>query len=291
LELELKEKPNLYQYALTVNQNMNWIEDSAIQGILGDSKPWFIHPAGMMGLVANVKQKGFVTVAMLRRVFEALHGKTEKQNLLAGIAEQINDNATKYKLDTPLRLAHFFAQIRQEAGAICSVEEDFTYSPSALRGLFSYFSSNPSESEFYGYKNGVKHVPREHQEAIANRAYANRNGNGSVSSGEGWKYRGRGLKQLTGKSNYNTFRVINLELHGENVDFVTNPDLLSSDIKYVVRSAVSFWLSNRLYIKADQGDTDANVDNITAIINLYTDSYQERKKHFKRIYKNEKIFN
>jgi predicted chitinase len=211
--------------------------------------------------------------------------------LLAGIAEQINENAIEYKLDTPLRLSHFFAQVRQEAGAKCRVEEDFTYSSSGLIDLFSYFSRNRSEAELYGYKNGVKYVSRENQEAIANRAYANRNGNGSVSSGEGWKYRGRGLKQLTGKSNYEIFRQKNLEIHGENVDFINNPDLLSSDVKYVLRSAVSFWLSNRLYIKADQGDSDANVDSITAIVNLNTGSYQERKNHFKRIHKNEKIFN
>ncbi|EPC4028648.1 glycoside hydrolase family 19 protein, partial [Aeromonas salmonicida] len=291
LEQELADQPKLYEYAKQVHNNMAWMEDVSAIAILGDTKPWFIHPAGMMGLVANAKRKEFVTVAMLRRVFEGLYGKTEKQELLAGIAEQINENAIEYKLDTTLRLSHFFAQVRQEAGAKCRVEEDFTYSSSGLIDLFSYFSINRSEAELYGYKNGVKYVSRENQEAIANRAYANRNGNGSVFSGEGWKYRGRGLKQLTGKSNYEVFRQKNLEIHGENVDFINNPDLLSSDVKYALRSAVSFWLSNRLYLKADQGDSDANVDSITAIVNLNTGSYQERKNHFKRIHKNEKIFN
>ncbi|WP_349921907.1 glycoside hydrolase family 19 protein [Aeromonas veronii] len=289
LEQELKNMPNLYKYVLEVTNKMAWIEQAA--AVVDDTKPWFIHPAGMMGLVANTKRKEFVTVAMLRRVFEGLYGKTEKQELLAGIAEQINENAIEYKLDTSLRLSHFFAQVRQEAGAKCRVEEDFTYSSSGLINLFSYFSRNRSEAEHYGYKNGVKYVSKENQEAIANRAYANRNGNGSVSSGEGWKYRGRGLKQLTGKSNYEIFRQKNLEIHGEDVDFINNPDLLSSNPKYALRSAVSFWLSNRLYLKADQGDSDDNVDSITAIVNLNTGSYQERKDHFKRIHKNEKIFN
>ncbi|MGI0014973.1 MAG: glycoside hydrolase family 19 protein, partial [Nitrososphaera sp.] len=141
----------------------------------------------------------------------------------------------------------------------------------------------------YGYS-GTRHVSLENQIAIANRAYGSRNGNGNIASGDGWKYRGRGLKHLTGKSNYSAFSTFHEEFWGESVDFVEHPELLQSDFKYTVRSGVYFWLENNLSDEADKGASGDEVDAITRIINQATNSYDKRRNNFIRIYNNEKIF-
>lgn len=128
------------------------------------------------------------------------------------------------------------------------------------------------------------------QEAIANRAYANRIGNGNIASGDGWRFRGRSLKHLTGRSNYRSFTNYHATFWSENINFENNPDLLATSYVYTVRSGVYFWLQNNLATIADQGSTDAVVDSITRIINRDTDSYGDRRRHFRRIYTDERIF-
>jgi predicted chitinase len=117
-------------------------------------------------------------------------------------------------------------------------------------------------------------------------------GNGSIESGDGWKFRGRGLKQLTGRYNYTQFNsTYPLIWQGENVDFVRNPDLIGQ-ILYGVRSAVFFWLHGRLYEIADQttvANADAQVNKVTAIVNRSTDSYGERRQHYHEIM-NKQVF-
>jgi predicted chitinase len=187
-------------------------------------------------------------------------------------------------------LSHFFAQVRQEIGSKCTVEEDFTYGVEGLKSTFGYFASHPGEATTYGYPGPTKYVSPQNQIAIANRAYANRLGNGNVASGMGWKYRGRGLKHLTGKANYEAFKTYHKTFWGEDVDFVENPDLLHTKYQYSVRSGVYFWLKNSIFAEADKGDTRENVDAVTKIINRDTDSYLKRWNNFERIYKVEKIF-
>lgn len=118
-------------------------------------------------------------------------------------------------------------------------------------------------------------------EAIANGAYGGRSdlGNGDHASGDGWKFRGRGLKQLTGRSNYHDFTTwhkANQEQWPDDlVDFEENPDLLLQ-MKCAARSAAYFWVANKLPAKADRGaDADA-VNSITAVVNLDTKSYGDR---------------
>lgn len=107
------------------------------------------------------------------------------------------------------------------------------------------------------------------QEAIANHAYANRIGNGNIESGDGWRYRGRGIKQLTGRDNYRDFTTFHAEFWGESVDFEANPELLTSDPKYAVRSGIYFWAKHNLGSKADAGATKDAADEISAIVNEY----------------------
>jgi predicted chitinase len=128
-------------------------------------------------------------------------------------------------------------------------------------------------------------------EAIANGAYGGRVGNGSHSSGDGWLYRGRGLKQLTGRGNYRAFTLWHIrniaEWPDEDLDFENNPDLLTQ-IKYAVRSAAFFWVTNGLHVQADLGPTSQTVEKITDIVNFHTDSNSRNKRinNFQSIWHN-----
>ncbi|MCP4969832.1 MAG: chitinase, partial [Arcobacter sp.] len=114
----------------------------------------------------------------------------------------------------------------------------------------------------------------------------NRIGNGDVASGDGWKYRGRGGKQLTGKSNYKGFKLWHTKTFNEEIDFVSTPNLLG-EAKYAARSAAYFWLAHSLYDIADKGIENKQINAITNIINLYDsdDGKKERRNNVKKIYK------
>lgn len=190
---------------------------------------------------------------------------------LAAIAREIDLQIVIGQLDSPERLTHFFGQVRQEVGAAVRLDENLNYRAEILPRLFSYFRRHPDEARLYGR---TADHPAD-QEAIANRAYANRNGNGDIDSGDGWRFRGRGLKQLTGRANYRAFTVGHVQMFGETIDFEESPALLGTP-KYAVRSALLFWRSNGLHLLADGGITEAVANSITAIINRDTDSYRQR---------------
>jgi predicted chitinase len=122
-------------------------------------------------------------------------------------------------------------------------------------------------------------------EAIANGAFGGREelGNSGHFSGGGWKCRGRGLKQLTGLDNYKSFQCWyskhSAQWPNDYAGFIASPDLLL-DMKYAVRSVVSFWMNNRLYKIADNGSCSEVVDLITDIVNKYTKSHSDRRAGF-----------
>ena len=247
-----------------------------------------IHPVALIG---NFYVSGWkITVAMLRKIWPSAFVSDET---LRDLANQINENLIQYKLDTEQRLAHFFAQVRTEVGPLFHLVESLDYSCDGLKGQFRYFRAHPVEADLYCRNS--QHFAN--QEQIANRAYNGINGvtalgNGSIESGDGWKFRGRGLKQLTGRYNYTQFNsTYPLIWQGENVDFVRNPDLIGQML-YGVRSAVFFWLHGRLYEIADQttvANADAQVNKVTAIVNRSTDSYGERRQHYHEIM-NKQVF-
>lgn len=247
-----------------------------------------IHPVTLIG---NFYVSGWkITVAMLRKIWPSAFVSDET---LRDLANQINENLIQYKLDTEQRLAHFFAQVRTEVGPLFHLVESLDYSCDGLKGQFSYFRAHPVEADLYCRNS--QHFAN--QEQIADRAYNGINGvtalgNGSIESGDGWKFRGRGLKQLTGRYNYTQFNsTYPLIWQGENVDFVRNPDLIGQML-YGVRSAVFFWLHGRLYEIADPttvANADAQVNKVTAIVNRSTDSYGERRQHYHEIM-NKQVF-
>lgn len=210
---------------------------------------------------------------MLRQIFNS--GAIPEARI-AAIANELNaalqNAATSVLINTKRKIAHFLAQIKQEVGPNMRLTENLNYSVGALKSTFSYFHAHPAEADIYGRKPGQA----ANQEAIANRVYANRIGNGDVASGDGWRYRGRGMIQLTGKANYETFNIKHNEIwHDDKHDFLANPDLVA-DEKYAVRSALVFWKTNNLEAIAAQGITCEETDNITRVVNRNTSSYAQR---------------
>jgi predicted chitinase len=266
-----------------------WGEVAEKVGLPSWGKVYHFHP---IGLVGNFQKSSFVfTLELMKALYPKL-GASRYSDLKA-IADELNEHIDFYKLDTPLRRTHFFAQILEETGENLIIEEDLSYRVSALTSLFSYFRAHPDEAREHGFvirqgrikENGLP-MDQSDFEAIANGAYGARSelGNRGHLSGDGWRYRGRGLKQLTGLYNYKMFA----DWHDENkllwpsdnVDFVGSPDLLLN-MKYAVRSAVSFWLSNKIYRVADQGSAPEVVDLVTDIVNRGTGSRPDRKENFR----------
>lgn len=190
---------------------------------------------------------------------------------LAQIAREVDMQIVAARLDSPNRLAHFFGQVQQEVGLGLSLVESLDYRADRLGSIFRYFRRNPDEALLFGR---TTDHPAD-QEAIANRAYADRNGNGGVESGDGWRFRGRGLKQVAGRANYRAFTEDHAQLFGEWIDFEAEPELLGTP-RFAARSALWFWRANDLFTLADAGISRAAADSITAIINPGTDSYAER---------------
>jgi len=182
------------------------------------------------------------------------------------VIAQIPQTAAKFNITTPLRLAHFLAQCGHESGGFKAVSENLNYSAKGLRGTFGKYFPTDALANAY----------QKNPEKIANRVYSSRMGNGDEASGEGWKYRGRGYIQLTGKSNYVSFDKTVED------DIVNNPDLVAT--KYPLSSAAFFFDSNKLWGICDKGSDDASVTAVTKRVNGGTIGLADRIKHFKEYY-------
>ena len=189
-----------------------------------------------------------------------------KGHIPDAVIAQIPDTAAKFQINTPLRLAHFLAQCGHESGGFRATQENLNYSAKGLAGIFKkYF---PTEAAAAPYARNPQ--------KIANKVYGNRMGNGNEASGEGYKFRGRGYIQLTGKENYTAFG----KAIGE--DILSNPDKVAST--YALLSAAWFFSKNGLHKMADGGATDAVVTSITKRVNGGTIGLPDRIKHFKEYY-------
>jgi putative chitinase len=189
-----------------------------------------------------------------------------KGHIPDAVIAMIPDTAAKFGINTPLRLAHFLAQCGHESGGFKATQENLNYSAKGLMGIFKkYF---PTEA----LANAYARQPQK----IAAKVYANRMGNGTEASGEGYKFRGRGYIQLTGKENYTAF--------GKSIgeDMTANPDKVAS--QYALLSAAWFFSKNGLHKMADEGSSDAVVTKITKRVNGGTIGLADRIKHFKEYY-------
>ena len=193
-------------------------------------------------------------------------------NLSPALAERwlspITAAAREFDIDTPARLAAWLAQMGHESGGFKLLSESFNYAPEALR-IFSRIPANMRAQ--LGRHSGEKVVPLARQEEIANLAYGGRYGNGDAASGDGWRYRGRGLKQVTFKDNYrDAGRALG-------VDLVIDPDQLASDDLLAARSAGWYWKSRGCNEAADRRDFDA----CTRAINPAMDGKPARDARYK----------
>jgi putative chitinase len=189
-----------------------------------------------------------------------------KGHIPDAVIAMIPDTAAKFEINTPLRLAHFLAQCGHESGGFKATQENLNYSAKGLAGIFKkYF---PTEAAATPYAR--------QPEKIASKVYGGRMGNGPESTGEGYKFRGRGYIQLTGKENYTAF--------GKSIgeDMVANPDMVAST--YALLSAAWFFSKNGLHKMADGGATDVVVTSITKRVNGGTIGLADRIKHFKEYY-------
>jgi len=188
-----------------------------------------------------------------------------KGHIPDAVIAQIPDAAKKFNITNPLRLAHFLAQCGHESAGFKAIQENLNYSADGLKKIFpKYFPGNLAE----GYA--------KNPEKIASKVYGSRMGNGDETTKEGFKFRGRGYIQLTGKDNYTKFA----KFIGE--DTVSNPDLVAT--KYPLASAAFFFDSNKLWAICDKGADDATVTAVTKRVNGGTIGLPDRIKHFKEYF-------
>jgi putative chitinase len=174
------------------------------------------------------------------------------------------DALPQYEINTVERVSAFIAQCAHESGGFTILQENLNYSAKGLVGTFhKYFSDE-----------GVAKPYERQPEKIANRVYANRMGNGDEHSGEGWKYRGRGLIQLTGKDNYTRFS----HAAFDDDTILDNPDLLT-DPYYALHSACWFWNDKMLNDYADTQD----LVTMTKKINGGTIGLDDRIHHYNHV--------
>jgi len=187
-----------------------------------------------------------------------------KGHIPDGVIAQIPDTIQKFGIDTPVKLAHFLAQCGHESGGFKLTQENLNYGAKGLLSIFKKYFPTEAKAKEYERK----------PEKIANLVYGSRMGNGPEASGEGYKFRGRGYIQLTGKDNYKAFDAVVPE------DILANPDLVAS--KYPLLSAAWFFHKNCLKKCVDA--SDATVTAVTKCVNGGTIGLEDRKKHFKEYY-------
>jgi putative chitinase len=179
------------------------------------------------------------------------------------VVPQLPEAIEFFQINTPLRLAHFLAQCSHESGDFKLTTENLNYSVKGLMSVFHKYFPNEAIAKQY----------ERQPEKIANKVYANRMGNGSEQSGDGYKFRGRGYIQLTGKDNYKAF--------GDHikVDLLTTPDLVAT--KYPLTSAAFFFNKNKLWDICDKGDTIDVVTMVSKRVNGGTIGLEDRIQKFR----------
>lgn len=215
---------------------------------------------GKLGIAASAPAAAPVAIPPSAFKLDKLKG-----HIPDAVIAQIPDTAAKFGITNVLRLAHFLAQCGHESGGFKAVNENLNYSADGLKKIFpKYFPGNISESY------------ARNPEKIANKVYSSRMGNGNEASGDGWKYKGAGYIQLTGKSNYAAFDKFVED------DILGNPSLVAT--KYPLASAAFFFQSNNLWSICDRGADKSVVEAVTKRVNGGQIGILDRIKHFEEYY-------
>jgi putative chitinase len=201
---------------------------------------------------------------------------TVKEKLLGiipnPVISELNIIFDKYEINTILRISHFLAQCAHESGNFSVKQENLNYSAKRLQEVFGKYFTTHAKALLYERK-PVK---------IASLVYGNRMGNGDEQSIEGYKYRGRGYIQLTGKNNYLLFDK-SLNESGLEIDIIGNPDLVATT--YPLISAAWFFNKNNLNEIADLGGTKEIITRVTKKVNGGTHGLESRISYFNKFYK------
>jgi putative chitinase len=236
-----------------------WQRDNGLKddGIVGDGTWSKMFPAPVKSeVVSEVKIPTSNTSMNITKL---------KGHVPDAVISQIPDVIEKFKINTPLRLAHFLAQCGHESGGFRTVFENLNYSASGLKNIFpKYFPGNLSESY------------ARNPEKIASKVYGSRMGNGNEATKDGYKFRGRGAVQLTGKDNYKAFG------KAIGVDLLANPDLVAT--KYSLVSAAWFFKTNCVK-KCDAGATKAVIESVSKCVNGGLIGISHRIEEFNKFYK------
>lgn len=248
--------------------------------------------AGTTTTQPGSSEEKLITTAVLR----AAEG-SNSESYYNGIVDIMNTYAKAYEINTPKRVAHFLAQIAHES-QLKSVEENGAYSAKRMRQIFGCKGGSKNyDSAKDDCKLGNDGKPNRlrdklwteektyamNSKNLLNYVYARASmGNGNEASGDGYKYRGRGMIQLTGKNNYDAFtKCHNKKNPNDPRDFVANPDLLVSEPKYGIESAFFFWDANNLNTIAD---TD-KINDVTMAVNNGLNGLADRVARLTRIKK------
>ncbi|UVE67612.1 glycoside hydrolase family 19 protein [Burkholderia pyrrocinia] len=263
-------------------EKLAWWEDvkAGIPAFPG-AEVFHIHP---VGLAANFHfGSQLITLAMLTAV-ESSNSIEYHQSILP----YLNKYASIYKINKPKRIAHFLSQSAHESH-LRATEEGLSYKPKGMRKTFGCKGGKKNYDEkcddckhgrlrdkLWSEEAYYAHNP----EHLANYVYANRMKNGDEASGDGYKYRGRGFIQVTGKDGYELFQNEHNRRSPDDLqDFVNNPDLVASQLEYAVESAFTFWARKNLNSISDNG----TVRDVTQIVNGGQTGYDDRRDRYNKV--------
>ncbi|NYH19847.1 glycoside hydrolase family 19 protein [Paraburkholderia bryophila] len=287
----LKNDPKRLKHELErIDQLSWWDEIEGVEDFPASSCVWHFNPLTFLDSMAETDD--LITLQMLRIVDPGTAESYHRE-----VLPYLNRSARKYGLDKPKRIAHFLSQIAVESH-FKNLEEGLSYSVKGMKKKFGCksppsgvhagkFHETPVDivcnfgqlrSKLWAEADYYAHQP----ERLANYVYANRMDNGSEETGDGYKYRGRGIIQLTGKRNYTRFKDShNQKFPEDQRDFVANPDVVLSSLDYGVETAFFYWENVRANSVCD--DANSTVLTITNLVNGGLNGYAERKNSFNRI--------
>ncbi|WP_436892942.1 glycoside hydrolase family 19 protein [Siccibacter turicensis] len=267
-------------YLETFLDKMTWMKAVSEKGVALGPEVWHMHPVVFLD---ELLSSNLITLEMVLAA-----NLNENKLQCERVLPYLNKYAKAYKMEDKKEIAHFLSQIGHESG-FSITEENLNYSAKGMRRIFgcikgpAQYNKNTDDcnlgrlrDKLWTQESSYAHKP----ENLANYVYASRMGNDGESSGDGYKYRGRGMIQLTGKDGYRYFTNKHNEMSPDDKrDFVEQPDLVISDTEYGVESAFSFWVSKGLNKTA----RTLSVQDVTQKVNGGQNGYSDRLQRFNAV--------
>jgi predicted chitinase len=273
-----------------------WGDLAGKQGVSADGMVWHLHPVGLLACYVSGGSKQLITLAMLK-----LARPDISQSYCEIILPFLNKYAVLYQVNTALRITHLLSQVGHESGFKIR-SENLDYTPVRMRQVFG------CRNNLTGYDVHADEciiTPRlrpklwteegnyaHNAEALGSYVYAGKMGNGNEASGDGYRYRGRGIIQLTGRSNYLKYTQIHNNADASDPrDFIASPDLIINNVQYGIESAFVWWHMNGVndkiassYAKWMPTNVDKHVAEISKVVNGGTIGLAERVSLFEALY-------